>query len=141
MANIPIDIDTLRYLASGVLEALRYLHENNVVHKDLRDTSVYIDRMGVVRLSDYSLDKRLSDMYHSNSLAKTEHDFPTIQGRGGKKADIYRFGILLLSLLKGTIISGEEIDLTEISQVDFLCGNMHNSVYMYNTIDRHTAQF
>lgn len=121
MANIPIDIDTLRYLASGVLEALRYLHENNVVHKDLRDTSVYIDRMGVVRLSDYSLDKRLSDMYHSNSLAKTEHDFPTIQGRGGKKADIYRFGILLLSLLKGTIISGEEIDLTEISQVDFLC--------------------
>lgn len=120
MANIPIDIDTLRYLASGVLEALRYLHENNVVHKDLRDTSVYIDRMGVVRLSDYSLDKRLSDMYHSNSLAKTEHDFPTIQGRGGKKADIYRFGILLLSLLKGTIISGEEIDLTEISQVDFV---------------------
>ncbi|XP_050446671.1 eIF-2-alpha kinase GCN2 [Cataglyphis hispanica] len=117
MANIPIDIDTLRYLASGVLEALRYLHENNVVHKDLRDTSVYIDRMGVVRLSDYSLDKRLSDMYHSNSLAKTEHDFPTIQGRGGKKADIYRFGILLLSLLKGTIISGEEIDLTEISQL------------------------
>ncbi|XP_070151406.1 eIF-2-alpha kinase GCN2 isoform X2 [Polyergus mexicanus] len=117
MANIPIDIDTLRYLASGILEALRYLHENNVVHKDLRDTSVYIDRMGVVRLSDYSLDKRLSDMYHSNSLAKTEHDFPTIQGRGGKKADIYRFGILLLSLLKGTIISGEEIDLTEISQL------------------------
>lgn len=121
MANVPIDIDTLRYLASGVLDALRYLHENNVVHKDLRDTSVYIDRMGVVRLSDYSLDKRLSDMYHSNSLAKTEHDFPTIQGRGGKKADIYRFGILLLSLLKGIIISGEEIDLTEISQVDFLC--------------------
>jgi len=121
MANVPIDIDTLRYLASGVLDALRYLHENNVVHKDLRDTSVYIDRMGVVRLSDYSLDKRLSDMYHSNSLAKTEHDFPTIQGRGGKKADIYRFGILLLSLLKGTIISGEEIDLAEISQVDFLC--------------------
>ncbi|EFN69222.1 Eukaryotic translation initiation factor 2-alpha kinase 4 [Camponotus floridanus] len=117
MANVPIDIDTLRYLASGVLDALRYLHENNVVHKDLRDTSVYIDRMGVVRLSDYSLDKRLSDMYHSNSLAKTEHDFPTIQGRGGKKADIYRFGILLLSLLKGTIISGEEIDLAEISQL------------------------
>lgn len=121
MANVPIDVDTLRYLANGVLDALRYLHENNVVHKDLRDTSVYIDRMGVVRLSDYSLDKRLSDMYHSNSLAKTEHDFPTIQGRGGKKADIYRFGILLLSLLKGTIISGEEIDLAEISQVDFLC--------------------
>lgn len=120
MENIPVDIDILRHLAAGVLEALRYLHENNVVHKDLRDTSVYIDRTGVVRLSDYSLDKRLSDMYYSNSLAKAEHDFPTIQGRGGKKADIYRYGILLLSLLKGTIISGDEIDLTVISQVEFL---------------------
>ncbi|XP_011337588.1 eIF-2-alpha kinase GCN2 isoform X2 [Ooceraea biroi] len=117
MENIPVDIDLLRHLATGVLEALRYLHENNVVHKDLRDTSVYIDQTGVVRLSDFSLDKRLSDMYHLNSLAKTEHDFPTIQGRGGKKADIYRYGILLLSLLKGTIISGEELDLTVISQL------------------------
>ncbi|XP_032674850.1 eIF-2-alpha kinase GCN2 isoform X2 [Odontomachus brunneus] len=117
MENIPVDTDMLRHLATGVLEALQYLHENNVVHKDLRDTSVYIDRTGVVRLSDYSLDKRLSDMYHLNSLAKTEHDFPTIQGRRGKKADIYRYGILLLSLLKGTIISGDEIDLTVIPQL------------------------
>lgn len=117
MENIPVDVDMLRHLATGVLEALRYLHENNVVHKDLRDTSIYIDTHGVVRLSDYSLDKRLSDMYHSNSLAKTEHDFPTIQGRGGKKADIYRYGILLLSLLRGAITSGEEIDLTVIPQL------------------------
>ncbi|XP_011860322.1 PREDICTED: eukaryotic translation initiation factor 2-alpha kinase 4 [Vollenhovia emeryi] len=117
MENIPVDVDMLRHLATGVLEALRYLHENNVVHKDLRDTSIYIDHAGVVKLSDYSLDKRLTDMYRSNSLAKAEHDFPTVQGRGGKKADIYRFGILLLSLLKGTIISGEEIDLVTIPQL------------------------
>ncbi|KAG5306395.1 E2AK4 kinase, partial [Pseudoatta argentina] len=83
MENIPVDIDMLRHLATGVLDALQYLHENNVVHKDLRDTSIYIDHMG----------------------------------RGGKKADIYRYGILLLSLLKGTIISGEEIDLTVIPQL------------------------
>ncbi|XP_012229735.1 eIF-2-alpha kinase GCN2 [Linepithema humile] len=114
--NIPVDIEVLRYLATGILEALRYLHENDVVHKDLRETSIYIDRMGVVRLSDYSLDKRLSDMYHSNSLAKTEHDFPTIQGRGGKRADIYRYGILLLTFLKKPVASEDEIDLTTISQ-------------------------
>lgn len=90
------------------------------MHKDLRDTSVYIDNRGVIKLADYSLDKRLSDMYRSNSLAKTEPDFPTIQGRGGKKADIHRYGILLLSLLRGAIISSDdEIDLTVIPQVIF----------------------
>ncbi|KAI4502781.1 hypothetical protein M0802_001825 [Mischocyttarus mexicanus] len=116
MENISIDIDILRHLASGILSALQYLHENNVVHRDLRDTSVFIDHIGGIRLADYSLDKRLSDIYCTNSLAKVEHDFPTIQGRGGKKTDIYRFGILMLSLLKGTIVSGKDVDLTVILQ-------------------------
>ncbi|KAI4482571.1 hypothetical protein M0804_008424 [Polistes exclamans] len=116
MENISIDIDILRHLASGILSALQYLHENNVVHRDLRDTSVFIDHIGGIRLADYSLDKRLADIYRTSSLAKVEHDFPTIQGRGGKKTDIYRFGILMLSLLKGTIVSGKDIDLTIILQ-------------------------
>jgi serine/threonine protein kinase len=118
MENIPVDTDMLRYLAMGILSALQYLHENNVVHKDLRDSSIHIDRTGVVKLSDYSLDKRLSDIYQASCLAKIEHDFPTIQGRGGKKTDIYRFGILLLSLLKGTIISDKNIEVDSTLQVN-----------------------
>lgn len=117
--NIPVDVDTLRHLATGVLSALQYLHQNNVVHKDLRDTSVHIDSIGVVKLSGYSLDKRLSDICSAGCLGtKVEHDFPTIQGRGGKKADIYRFGVLLLSLLKGTVVSDSVIDLDSNLQAD-----------------------
>lgn len=99
----------LRHLATGILTGLSYLHENNVVHKDLRDSSVHIDRTGMVKVADYSLEKRLSDIHGSSCLAKAEHDFPTTQGRGGKKADIYRFGILLLSLLKGEIVSNKDL--------------------------------
>ena len=107
----------LRHLATGILSALHYLHENNVVHKDIRDSSVHIDRSGIVKLSDYSLDKRLSDVYQASCLEKTEDDFPTIQGRSGKKLDIYRFGILLLSLLKGSIVSEKKLELDSIIQV------------------------
>ncbi|XP_066598971.1 eIF-2-alpha kinase GCN2 [Prorops nasuta] len=116
LKNIPADLSILRHLAMGILSALKFLHANDVVHKDLRDTSVYIDNQGVVRLTDYSLDKRLSDIYHSGGLTKAEHDFPTVQGRGGKKADIYRYGVLLLSLLKGAIVSEKEMDLATVVQ-------------------------
>lgn len=109
--SIPVATDMLRYMALGIVTALECLHENNVVHKDLRDSSVHVDKNGIVRLSDYSLDKRLSDIYQSSCTAKVEHDFPTIQGRGGKKADIYRLGILLLSLLKGSIVTQKEVDI------------------------------
>lgn len=127
LENIPVNIDFLRYLATGILSALRYLHENNVVHKDLRDTSIYIDNTGMVRLSDYSLNKRLSDIYQTCALVKSEPDFPSIQGRGGKKADIYRFGILMFSLLNGIIVSGDKIDPTTIIQVLFY------DIYIYFT--------
>lgn len=116
LENIPVNIDFLRYLANGILSALKYLHENNVVHKDLRDSSVYIDNTGVIRISDYSLNKRLSDIYQTYTTINPEPIFPSIQGRSGKKADIYRFGVLIFSLLKGTIVSGDKIDPTKIVQ-------------------------
>ncbi|XP_076173712.1 eukaryotic translation initiation factor 2 alpha kinase Gcn2 isoform X2 [Ptiloglossa arizonensis] len=127
--NIPVDIDFLRYLATGILSALKFLHENNVVHKDLRDTSIYIDRTGTVKVSDYLLNKRLSDIYKTYTTVKPEQEFPSVQGRGGKKADIYRFGALMFSLLNGVIVFGNKIDPKVITQPDlqdFLLKCLHN---------------
>ena len=46
MENLPVDADLLRHYSAGILCALAYLHSNNVVHKDLRDTSVFIGKSG-----------------------------------------------------------------------------------------------
>lgn len=134
--NIPIETDLLRYLANGILNALRYLHDNNVVHKDLRDSSIYINNKGVVQLSDYSLDKRLSDIHRTSNLTKVEQDFPTIQSRGGKKADIYRFGILLLSLYQGSIVSEKEVeDLTSLQAITSKVTNLIKmSILMFKNV-------
>ncbi|XP_071450666.1 eIF-2-alpha kinase GCN2 isoform X2 [Hetaerina americana] len=116
--NLSVDTDILRHCAIGVLNALAYLHHNNVVHKDLRDTSVYIDKSGIIKLGDYSLDKRLSDIYQSSAAERTENIFPPSVGRGGKKADIYRFGILLLSLINGCIITDNPPDIPTTIRAD-----------------------
>ncbi|XP_057337358.1 eIF-2-alpha kinase GCN2-like [Microplitis mediator] len=108
--KIPVNIDMLRYLATGILSVLEYLHENNITHKDLRDSNIHIDNTGSVKVSDYSLKKRLSNIYRSNCLGKANNNFSTIQGRGKKEIDIYKFGILLLTLLKVKKISDNEAD-------------------------------
>ncbi|XP_023718266.1 eIF-2-alpha kinase GCN2 isoform X3 [Cryptotermes secundus] len=104
MENLPVDGDFLRHYSAGILCALAYLHSNNVVHKDLRDTSVFIGKCGVVKVGDYSLDKRLADISQAFVNGKGDNTYPPSLGRGGKKADIYRFGILMLSLISGCII-------------------------------------
>ena len=60
--------------------------------------------VGVVQVGDYSLDKRLADTFQASVNGKGQNNYPPSLGRGGKKADIYRFGILMLSLISGCII-------------------------------------
>jgi len=80
--------------------------------------------VGVVQVGDYSLDKRLADTFQSTVNGKGENNYPPSLGRGGKKADIYRFGILMLSLINGCIIHDVVPDIPQTLQPDlrdFLC--------------------
>lgn len=36
----------LRHITNGVLEALKFLHDNNIAHRFLRDTSIFLDLGG-----------------------------------------------------------------------------------------------
>jgi hypothetical protein len=80
--------------------------------------------IGVVQVGDYSLDKRLADTFQTTVNGKGENNYPPSLGRGGKKADIYRFGILMLSLINGRIIHDVVPDIPQTLQPDlrdFLC--------------------
>ena len=98
--NIPVDMATLRYYSQSILEALGFMHEHNFVHRDLRDTSIYLESSGLVRIGDFSIDKRVRDII----VGEDQEKFPLAIGRGGKKVDIYRFGMLTLSFALGEIV-------------------------------------
>lgn len=96
--TIPADVDMLRYIVTGVLNALDFLHRNNVVHKDLRDSCVYLDNNGNVKLSGYSLEMKLVELFSP----KLNHNESY-----SKKNDVLKFGLLVLSLYKGTVVESE----------------------------------
>jgi hypothetical protein len=61
--------------------------------------------VGTVKVGDCSLDRRLADISLASVNGKGDSSYPPSIGRRGKKADIYRFGILMLSLIKGCIVN------------------------------------
>ena len=63
--NIPMDLSSLRKYMISVLEVLNYVHNQNIVHRDLRDTSIYIDSNGLVKVGDFSIDKRIREVVGS----------------------------------------------------------------------------
>jgi len=40
----------LRHITNGVLEALKFLHDNDIAHRFLRDTSIFLDVGGILKL-------------------------------------------------------------------------------------------
>ncbi|XP_074662114.1 eIF-2-alpha kinase GCN2-like [Tubulanus polymorphus] len=106
--EMPVPLELLQYYAREIVEALSYLHDKAVTHKDLKASCIFLDKYGHIKLSDYSLDKRLADLYETVENARPGVHFsnsspkkPLTLGRSGKKADVYQLGVLLLSLALG----------------------------------------
>ncbi|KAK3700276.1 hypothetical protein RRG08_033554 [Elysia crispata] len=104
-SNNAIPLVLLQSYLQGLLQALKYLHYNSIVHKNLRPSSIFVDSVGKVRLADYSIDKRLGDLYKQVDRARPGVHFsderPMVIGRGGQKGDIYQLGLMILTVLSG----------------------------------------
>ncbi|XP_064182546.1 eIF-2-alpha kinase GCN2 [Anguilla rostrata] len=99
----PTPPERLRQLAAQLLSALDYLHANSVVHKQLSASSVLLDAEGNVRLTDYSLSKRLADVCKEDVFEQAHVRFSddALPVKTGKKGDVWSLGLLLLGLSQG----------------------------------------
>ncbi|KAJ1128647.1 hypothetical protein NDU88_007022 [Pleurodeles waltl] len=101
----PVPVEQLRHYAGQILSALDYLHNNSVVHKVLCASSVLVDTEGNIRLTDYSISKRLADVCKEDVFEQTKVRFSNdaLPNKTGKKGDIWKLGLLLLSLSQGEL--------------------------------------
>ncbi|KAK4885013.1 hypothetical protein RN001_001284 [Aquatica leii] len=106
--EFPIDTDMIRHISRGVLCALEFLHRNNVVHREINKYSVHINSNGMVKLGNYSIYKRLTDLVTQTQMLSTFN----------KKTDIYQFGLLLISFIRGTTVSDDKIEIPSSTQMD-----------------------
>ena len=99
--------ETARFYAAEVLLALEYLHQNDIVYRDLKLDNILLNVDGHIKVADYGLCKE--NMPHgqvTNTFCGTpEFMAPEIldeSGRGYTRAvDWWAFGVLLYEMLLG----------------------------------------
>ncbi|KAI9310145.1 kinase-like domain-containing protein [Dichotomocladium elegans] len=95
----------VRYFLIQILDACRYLHDNRVIHRDIKLSNVFLDKNCDVKIGDFGLaailvspqDRKRTVCGTPNYIApeilfKTGHD---------SKVDLWSIGVLMFTLLVG----------------------------------------
>ncbi|KAF7664989.1 hypothetical protein LDENG_00158310 [Lucifuga dentata] len=137
----PVPLDKLCHYAAQLLSALDYLHSNSVVHKQLGASSVLLDSEGNIRLTDYSLSKRLAAICKEDIFEQAHVHFSeetAMPTKTGKKGDVWNLGLMLLALSQGKEVKEYPVTVPSSLPSDFQ--DFLNRCVCLNDIDCWTTQ-
>jgi len=98
------------HIATGVLQALEYIHANGVIHRDLKPENIMVDADDNIKLIDFGIAgdaaaKRLTYANFTAALGTPNYISPEqVKGRRGDgRSDIYSVGIILYEMVTGKL--------------------------------------
>lgn len=101
----PIDLDLLREVLVDGLQALDFLHENGIIHGDIKPSNLLLDARGRVKLGDFGLARRATDEHGSLLKGTTKYMAPELIsaefGPVGPASDLYSLGFTAYELMCG----------------------------------------
>jgi serine/threonine protein kinase len=97
---------TVRAYLIQILKGLDYLHNNGVIHRDIKGANILLDSKGKVKLSDFGCSRQYSSVDNeSGFVTSVKGSLPwmapeVIKQKGyGRKADIWSVGCVALEML------------------------------------------
>eukprot|EP00906_Rhabdomonas_costata_P003378 RCo005164 len=102
----PLPEPVVRKYTLQIVQGLWYLHQQQIVHRDLKGANILITHKGVLKLADFGSSKQLFDLSDANqySLSGTAHWMaPEVikQTGHGTPADIWSLGATVVEMCTG----------------------------------------
>ncbi|MCL5773093.1 MAG: protein kinase, partial [Firmicutes bacterium] len=95
-------------IATKILDALSYAHENGIVHRDIKPHNILINQDNVLKVTDFGIAKAFTSdtLTSTGSILGSVHYFSPEQAQGkpvDETSDIYSLGVMLYELATGKL--------------------------------------
>jgi len=112
--NLPFSENRVRIYTAQVVEALSYIHGQNLIHRDLKPENLLLDSKGWIKVTDFGVARFLDDNGNCFSGSGTSGymapEIYTKSHKHSKPADFFALGVIIFELLaKRRPFRGEEI--------------------------------
>lgn len=107
------DEPLVRFITRQVLEGLKYLHSNGILHRDLKADNLLLEIDGTCKISDFGISKKSQDIYSNNAEMSMQgtifwmapeviHSMVEDKKQGySAKIDIWSLGCVVLEMFAG----------------------------------------
>ena len=106
----PLPPDRALRIATGIAEALEYIHQHGVVHRDLKPENIMVDANDNIKLIDFGIAsnqgaRRITFAKFSQTMGTPDYISPEqVKGkRGDGRSDIYAVGVMLYEMVTGKV--------------------------------------
>ncbi|KAK4135424.1 Pkinase-domain-containing protein [Trichocladium antarcticum] len=104
----------IRSFVRQILNGLSYLHNRDIIHRDIKGANILVDNKGTIKISDFGISKKLEATNILNG-ANNNKNRPSLQGSVfwmapevvkqtsyTRKADIWSLGCLVVEMMTGS---------------------------------------
>ncbi|RZB81748.1 Proline-rich receptor-like protein kinase PERK12 [Glycine soja] len=92
-------------VAIGAAKGLLFLHQNNIIHRDVRPSNILVTHDYEAMLGDFGLARteQMDSLYSTDVVGTIGYLAPEYaeSGKMSTKTDVYSFGVVLLQLITG----------------------------------------
>ncbi|NLO27585.1 MAG: Stk1 family PASTA domain-containing Ser/Thr kinase [Actinobacteria bacterium] len=104
----PLAQDLVLSIATQILEALRFAHRRDVIHRDIKPQNIIVDNEGRVKVTDFGIARAgsVATMTEAGSILGTAHYLSPEQAQGRPveaASDLYSLGVVMYEMLTGRL--------------------------------------